>query len=225
MAVRWRSWLLGFAVLRTALGLVAAVLAAWLYDDHLLVLVLLRPTKEVLLLAGYEMREHGANPLWLVLATLPLLVGGVWGFFALGKAYAAALEKAEPPGIAGRLLPRQRIVQLRDAVAERGWLIVFLGRLAVMPSTLVAAAAGSADMPTRTFLLADLGGALCSLAMLLAAGFFLGRAYEEAGPWFTGVGALVLVGLLVLLGQRLRGTSRPTDAASRSKAASAASRA
>lgn len=207
MAKRWKSLLLGFAAARAAVGVLAAVLSPWLYDDHLVVLVLLRPTKEVLLLGGYQVRESAANPVAIALAALPLLVGGVWGFFALGKAYASDLDDAELPGIAGRLLPRERIAHLQDAIAERGWLIVFLGRLAVMPSTLVAAAAGSADMPTRTFLLADLAGALTSLGMLLAAGFFLGRAYEDAGPWFTGAGALVLVGLLVVLGQRLRASS------------------
>ena len=205
LAERTRPLLLGFVAARAVLGVVAVLLVPWLYDDHLVLLVLLRPTKEVLLYSGYAVRENDANMFVLVIAALPLLLFAVWGFYALGKSYKRELATADLPGLAGKLLPRERIHRLSDTIAERGWVIVFLGRLAFMPSTLVAAAAGSSDMPTRTFLLADAAGAVASLAMLMGAGFVLGNAYDDAGPWATAVGAVILVGLLVLLGRTLRG--------------------
>jgi membrane protein DedA with SNARE-associated domain len=199
-----RPVLIGIAAARFVLSVVALFLAPWLYRDHLAGLVALRPTKEVLLFAGYQVRN--GNVFWPVVAVaaIPILIISVWVFYALGKSYRDDLDDADLPGIAGRMLPRDRVTDLRETVTDQGWTFVFLGRLAVMPSTLVAAAAGTSDMSTRTFLLADTAGAIVSGAMLLTAGFLLGETYETAGPWFTALGAVVMVGLLVLLGRRLR---------------------
>jgi membrane protein DedA with SNARE-associated domain len=79
-----------------------------------------------------------------------------------------------------------------------------LGRLAAFPSALLAAAAGASDLKPRRFLPADLAGAMLSFAEVLAAGFLLGDAYEDAGPWITALGVAVLVVLIVLLGRWIR---------------------
>jgi membrane protein DedA with SNARE-associated domain len=42
------------------------------------------------------------------------------------------------------------------------------------------------------------------MAALLGAGYLLGEAYEDAGPWVTVVGVVVLVALLVVLGRAIR---------------------
>lgn len=203
-----RAVLLGLAALRGVLAVAAIPLAPALYEDHVAVLVLLRPTKEVFLFAGYEAAEHEVSFAVVVLAAIPLLVLAVWIFYFLGRSYRDDLAEADLPGVAGRLLPRKRIQSLCDAVQERGWPLVFIGRLAVMPSTLVAAAAGSADIPVKTFLAADAAGSLVSMAMMLAAGYFLGEARDAAGPWFTVLGAAALLGLMFLLGRRVSGGGR-----------------
>lgn len=203
-----RPILLALAAIRGALAVVAIPLAPALWEDHLAVLVLLRPTKEVFLLAGYRVLE---NDVWLpvvLVAAVPLLVLGVWMFFFLGRAYASEIEHADLPGLAGRLLPPKRICALRETLADRGWPLVLIGRIASMPSTLVAAAAGSAEVPVRTFLLADTAGALLSTTAMLAAGYGLGEAYDEAGPWFSVAGAIALLTLLTILGRRLTGGGR-----------------
>ena len=43
-----------------------------------------------------------------------------------------------------------------------------------------------------------------SAILLVTAGYTLGEAYEQAGPWFTALGAAIIVGLLFLLGRTLR---------------------
>jgi membrane protein DedA with SNARE-associated domain len=198
-----RRLLLGLAALRGILAIVAIPLAPGLLKDHLALLVLLRPSKEVLLLAGYAIHRHDLSLPVVVAAALPLLVGAVWIFYFLGQAYADDIDDADLPGIAGRLLPRERVTKLRDAVCERGWPFVFLGRLASAPSTLVAASAGASDVDGRTFVLADLAGALTSLTAMLVVGSVLGETYEHAGPWFTIAGAVVLLGVLTVLGKQL----------------------
>lgn len=206
-----RGILLGLAAARGALGLLAIPLAPVLYEaDRVPLLVLLRPSKEVLLLAGFAVRRGDASIVAVVAAAVPLLLGGVWLLFATGRAYASRVEDLERSALARRVLPRKKLEAMVDAVCDRGMTIVFLGRLAAFPSTLVGAAAGAAEVPTRRFLLADAAGAALSMAVLLGAGYLLGETYEEAGPWLTAAGVAVLAAVALWLGRTLRRALRRT---------------
>ncbi|MGH9273878.1 MAG: DedA family protein [Acidimicrobiales bacterium] len=198
-----RGLFIGLAILRAVLAGGALLAAPWLYREHAAVLVLLRPTKEVFLFGGFLSREGDiALPVVLV-AALPLLLAGVWLFYGLGRAYAKELEDAELPGLAGRILPKKRLDQLREVLDERGTRVVFVGRLAAFPSALMAAAAGSAGVPWKEFVVADTAGALVSLGAVVGLGYTLGETYEAAGPWVTGAGIVVLVVLAVVVGRSL----------------------
>jgi membrane protein DedA with SNARE-associated domain len=188
------------AALRAVLAVAAIPLAPFLYREHAAVLVLLRPTKETLLFVGYLAHRGDVSPVVAVLAALPLLVPGVWVFFALGREHGTSREL---PGLLGRLLPQKRTKQLSDALEEHGDKVIFLGRLAAMPSTLVAAAAGASDLDTRRFLLFDGIGAAVSLALMLGLGWVLDDAYEAAGPWLTALGAVALGAAAVIIGRSL----------------------
>jgi membrane protein DedA with SNARE-associated domain len=83
----------GLAVVRGVLAAGALLLAPWLYREHVAALVLLRPTKEVFLFAGFTTRHGDVFLPVVVLAALPLLLGGVWIFFGLGRAYQRELER------------------------------------------------------------------------------------------------------------------------------------
>jgi membrane-associated protein len=206
----WRTPLLWLAVVRGVLAIVAIPLAPFLYREHFVVLVLLRPTKEVLLAAGFLTREGDVGALPVLAAALPLALFGVWLFYLLGHAYGDEITRADLPGVAGRVLSPKRINELRDGLSERGWWVVLVGRLAAFPSSLMAAAAGSSEMPPRRFLLADGLGAALSVAACFGAGLLLGEAYEQAGPWLTVVGVVALVAVVVGVGAWLRrvGSSR-----------------
>jgi membrane protein DedA with SNARE-associated domain len=192
------------AAARTALGVLGALLVPLLYKDHFVWLVLLRPTKEILLAAGFLIRRGDVALPAVVIASVPLLVAAVWLMYVLGVVYRKELQEADLPGLAGRLLPRDRIERLSRALERGGTRVVFLGRLAVFPSSLLAAAAGASGMSPRSFVAADGLGAAASLAEVLAAGYVLGEAYEKAGPWLTVAGALALFAILFVVGQRLR---------------------
>lgn len=194
--------LLWLAALRALVSLAAIPLAAALWQDHFAVLVLLRPTKEVLLAGGFALRRHEVALLMLAAAAVPLLILGVWHFFALGRLYGDELDSL--PRWARRVLPPKRVDALCAVLTKRGAPLVVLGRLAAFPSSLVAAAAGASDMPVRKFLLADAAGALLSFCVVVGAGFALGEAYEHAGPWVTAVGVVALAALAIVFGRRLR---------------------
>jgi membrane protein DedA with SNARE-associated domain len=204
---RWKAPLLVLAAVRGILGIVAIPLAPFLYREHAAVLVLLRPTKDVFLFAGFLIAAHRVAPPVVVVAALPILLGGVWLFYGLGRAFEDEIHHADLPGLAGRLLPTKRIRTLTGAVDDGGPRLVALGRFASFPSSLVAAAAGAGTMEGRRFFLADALGAVGSMALALAAGYFLGEARDQAGPWFTGLGVAALAAMAVLLGRRLKAQS------------------
>ena len=199
-----RTALLWAAAARFAFGIIAVPLAAVLYDHHFVWVVFLRPTKEVLLAAGFLIRRGDVGLPAVLLASVPLVVGGSWLMYALGVVYRKDLREADLPGPAGRLLPPDRIKRLSSSLERDGVRVIFLGRLAIFPSSLMSAAAGASNVPPRTFALADGLGALASIGQVILAGFLLGEAYEKAGPWLTAIGAVALLVLLFLVGRRLR---------------------
>ena len=202
---RARVVLLVLAGARTVLGIVAILLAPALFEDHFEILVLLRPTKEVFLAAGFLIREGDVNVVQVVLAAIPLSIWGVWLFYFLGRAWAEEIQSGKGlPKWAAKVLPPERIQSLCGVVERKGGRVVVLGRLAAFPSTLLGAAAGTSGVEARKFLLADGIGGLLAMTEVLVAGFVLGKAYEKAGPWLTVVGVVVLVGLLVALGRWLK---------------------
>ena len=193
------------------MGIAAIPLAPVLYREHFLWLVVLRPTKEVLLAGGFFARQGRVEIPELVVAAIPLAVFGVWNLFALGRSYAKEIEACDVPGMGGRILPPDRIQRLQRILRNKGPRIITIGRFAAFPSSLVAAAAGGLRMPVRKFLIADILGAIGSILEVIAAGYLLGAAYKRAGPAITVVGFVLLAGGTVLLGRYLRRESPEGD--------------
>lgn len=201
---RFRNTLLALAVVRLLIGICAIPLVPLLYREHFVVLVLMRPTKEVLLAGGFLSQLGRVDLVPLILAAIPLTVFGVWQFYYLGRQYADRIGSGDLPGLAGKLLPPKRIKVMQRLLKRKGLRLVFLGRLAVLPSSVVGAAAGSGAMRSRDFLPVDGAGALVSIVEVVGAGFLLGETFEEAGPWITAIGVTALVGVAVVVARFLR---------------------
>jgi|SRR5581483_2108098 len=199
-----RPYLLALAGVRIVVGILAIPLAPVLYKKHFVVLVLMRPTKEVLLAGGFLLRLHKVHPIPLLAAAVPLAIFGVWQFFFLGLYYANEIKSDKLPRWAARILPPKRIKTMQKLLRKKGVRIVLLGRLAVFPSAVVAAAAGSGKMSPRSFLTWDGIGGLASIAEVVGAGFALGFAYKRAGPWITVAGVAVLIAVAVIVARFLR---------------------
>jgi membrane protein DedA with SNARE-associated domain len=205
MTARLRTPLLGLAVVRTVLGIAAIPLAPALYRKHFVILVLMRPTKEVLLAGGFLLRQGKVALMPVLAAAIPLAVLAVWLFYALGRAYKDEIEDDDAlPGWAQRVLPPKRIKAMCRVLDKKGRPVVVVGRLAAFPSALMGAAAGASGMEPKAFLPADGLGALLSVAEVLGAGYAFGAAYKSAGPWLTGVGVAALLAILFLVGRWLR---------------------
>ena len=133
----------------------AIPLAPFLYKKHFIVLVLMRPTKEVLLAGGFLLR-----------------LGKIGGSrssprrsrsrsSACGTSTtSAAHTPADPvregmPWWSGRILKPDRVKAMQSCSTRKGMRLVFLGRLAVFPSSVVGRRPGSGDVQSREFLPAD----------------------------------------------------------------------
>jgi len=201
-----RSAVLVLAGVRAGVEVLALFLAPALWDRHFVLLAFLRPTKEILLAGGFLVRSHDVALASLVLAAVPLMLGGVWLFYWLGRAWSKEITSGEGlPSWAARLLPTERIKTLCGILQDKGSPVIFFGRLAVFPSTLLAAAAGASKMDAKRFLLADGLGGLVAIVEVVAAGYLLGESYERGSRWLTIIGVVVLLGMLVAIGRWLKG--------------------
>lgn len=211
-ARRLRGPLLVAAIARYLVPIAAIPLAPVLLPDRVELLTLLRPGKEVLLAAGgFHRTTAGANPdlLVLFLAFLPLMVGGVWVFFWLGRAWQRELAMGDGPGWLDRLVPPDVFAQLQRLLTQRGPMLAFLGRVAALPPTIMAAAAGTSDVNARHYLVADFLGAVVSFATTVGAGWLLGEAWERGGLWLTVAGVVVLLVIITWATSWLRREPEP----------------
>jgi membrane protein DedA with SNARE-associated domain len=204
-AARYRPVLLALAGVRAIVGVIAIPLAPILYDDHFVLLVLLRPTKDVLLAGGFLLRDGSVGLVPLVLASVPLAVLGVWHFYAIGLAYADELRSGKGlPRWAKAVVSPKRVKAMEKLIHHNLRLAVLVGRVSVFPSTILGAAAGVSRVPPREFLPLDALGAGLSVTEVLLAGYAFGRAYESGGRVVTVIGVALLLGGLVALGRWLK---------------------
>lgn len=195
-----RRVLLAVAVLRFAIPIAMLPLIPVMVRDRFLLLLALRPGKELLLLGGGRARVEGdPTILAMWLAVIPFLVVAVWVFFALGRLYREALRTGDGPAWLHRAIPAERLALADRVLAKRGPAIAILGRIGTIPPTVLAAAAGASDVSARRYLLADFAGAIAGFGTAVGAGYLLGRAYEDGGPWLTGAGIVFVVVLVMLL--------------------------
>lgn len=192
------------AAARVVIGILAIPLAPFLYREHFVVLILMRPTKEVLVAAGFLVKTGKVALIPVVLAAVPLMVLGVWLFFHLGRLYAKDIEKGQVAGIGGRVVSPQKVARFQKMLDRRGPRLIFLGRLAAISSAMVAAAAGAGKMRPAEFLPVDALGAITSAAIAMGAGYVLGDAYGDANPILTATGVILLVAVAFLLRRYLQ---------------------
>lgn len=209
----WRRFGIAVVVLRFAVPLAAVPAIPFLLINDISLLVLLRPQKEFLLVGGGQTRylgEPGVLPLFL--AFMPLGILAVAAFFLVGRAYRSALEDGAGPAWFHRTVPPHQLELAQRLLARRGPAIAILGRIAAMPATVLAAAAGLSDVDAKRYLLADAVGAVLAFALTVGAGLALGRAYERGGAWLTAAGVVLFAVLLVLMTVWLRREAERDDA-------------
>jgi membrane protein DedA with SNARE-associated domain len=191
-------------LVRWGAEIAAFPLAPFLYKKHFVILVLMRPTKDVLLAAGFLLRLHKVGLIPVVSAAVPIGLVGVWLPYFLGRVHGKELRSGRVPRLAKRILDPKRTKKMQKLLHKKGKALIFLGRLALFPSGLVGTAAGAGELTPREFFPADVAGALTSMAASLGAGFGLGAAYKAAGPWIVAGAAVALVGASVIAARFLR---------------------
>ena len=173
--------------------------------DDVYWLLLVRPSKDVLLWGGGLRTATGeVDVLLLFLAYAPLMILMNWSFFFLGRAYGPAMARGEGPGWLQRSVSPKNFATARALLARRGPAIAVIGRVAALPPTVMAAAAGTSDIGTWRYQTADTVGAVVAFAVTVGVGLLLGEAYEAAGPWLAIGGGVLFLGLLWLITRWIR---------------------
>lgn len=192
--------LLWVAAVRTVMGLVALPLLPVLYKHDFLVLVALRPSLGILLLGAILARQGGTS-LWAMLViAVPLQILIVWLYFLLGRAWESEIHSDDQlPFLTARLLRRNQVRRLREALQARGTRLVVLARFAIFPTGLLAATAGASGMKPARYLPGDGLAFAVAAGLVVGAGYGLGLAQQQSDLWLTVTGAAGLVTLSGLL--------------------------
>jgi membrane protein DedA with SNARE-associated domain len=197
---RAKRALLWVAAARSIAALLALALLPVLYQHDFLVLVGLRPSLGILLV-GAILARHGGMSLWAMLViAVPLQVLIVWLYFLLGRAWQSEIHSDDKlPFVTARLLQRNQVRRIREAMKTHGTRLVALARFAIFPTGLLAAAAGASEMKPAQFFPADGLAFAAAAGLVIGAGYGLGLAQRQSGLWLTVTGAAGLVALSSLL--------------------------
>ncbi len=173
--------------------------------DDIYWLLLVRPSKDVQLWGGGLFTATGDVDLALLfLAYAPLMIVMNWSFFFLGRAYGPSLARGEGPRWLRQSVSPKNFATARALLARRGPAIAVIGRVAALPPTVMAAAAGTSDIGAWRYQTADTVGGVIAFAVTVGVGLLLGEAYESAGPWLAVGGGVLFLGLLALITRWIR---------------------
>ncbi len=162
--------------------------------EEIYLLTLVRPSKDSVLWGGALWRTTGDVDLTLLLAAYaPLMIVMNWPFLWLGRAYGPALARGEGPGWLQRSVSPENLAIARTLLARKGPTIAILGRVAALPPTVMAAAAGTSDVSAWRYQLADTAGGVIAWVVTVGIGIALGEAWESAGLWTTLGGIALFV--------------------------------
>lgn len=216
-----RRFVIANALLRLGIPIVAfftivAPLGLGIADGQtsdIYALTVVRPSKEIVLWGGALWRiRPGDVDLWLLFASYaPLMIVMNWPFLYLGRAYGPALARGQGPRWLQRSVSPENLAIARTLLARKGPQIAILGRIAALPPTVMAAAAGTSDVKAWRYQLADTIGGVLAWAITVGIGMALGEAWERAGTWVTVGSVVVLVAAISWMTQWLRREAEKDD--------------
>ena len=129
------------------------------------------PEESVLWVAGYLVWQGGFHlPLVLMVGIVSAVVGDSLGYW-IGRRYGQPVVARY--GLWARLTP-PRLATLRRFVQHYGPIAVFLARFVIGFRFLAGPLAGSLDLPWRSFLLANVLGALVYVPLMVGMGYAVG---------------------------------------------------
>jgi membrane protein DedA with SNARE-associated domain len=124
----------------------------------------------------------------------------VWLYFLLGRAWQSEIHSDDTlPFLTARLLRRNQVRRIRDALRAHGSRLVVLARFAIFPTGLLAATAGASGMKPARYFPADGLAFAAAAGLVVGAGYSLGLAQRESDLWLTVIGTAGLTALSGLL--------------------------
>lgn len=173
--------------------LALAVLALSPMLEASLFLGVILPGETALILVGVLVHEGrlGFAPAMIV-CSLAAIAGDAIGY-AIGRHWG---ERIMSTKLARKRFIARRWARARTYLKERGSWSVFLGRFAVGVRTFVPMMAGTARMPLKRFLAANIAGGVLWSVVSIVLGWIAGAAWEKAHWIVFAAAALLTAGML-----------------------------
>jgi|LNFM01.1.fsa_nt_gb membrane protein DedA with SNARE-associated domain len=167
------------------------------------------PSELIMPLAGFHCARGGFDLAPTIIAgTLGSVAGAMpwyWGARALGE---QRFDRFIARYGAWLTMDAADAERARAWFRSRGWIAVFLGRLAPGVRTLISAPAGLFRMPFLPFLALTTIGSAIWVSLLTASGYLLAEQYHLVEGWIDPVAAFVFAALALTYGLRVRAQLR-----------------
>ncbi len=158
------------------------------------------PGETALVLGGVLVHADRIEFFWMVLVgSVGAIVGDSIGY-AIGRRWG---EKMMEKPIARRI-SAERWDRSRRYLAARGSAAIVFGRFAAGVRALVPMLAGTARMPYRRFLLANVTGGVAWVVTSVLAGWIAGATWERAHWLLVGIGVAMCAAWAVVLWRKGR---------------------
>ena len=207
---RWErtDWVITSAIAaRTLYGMGMVALIPVLIATHPLLLELLSGSTVAEVVVGARVRLGEIPWVWAILAGVPLWVLTDWIYWWAGVRWGdRALQRLLSRG--GEVRARKQAARVEQVIDRFGAWAVLFGKFLPVPGQLVYAAAGTAGMRLRVFLVLNLLGTLLSVTIVVSLGFALGQRAVDLVELFkryavlTGVVVAVLLVVVLLVRRR-----------------------
>ena len=162
---------------------------------------LVLPGETALIVGGFLAYRGKVNlPVLIAVAVAAAIVGDSIGY-EIGRVMGPPLRRSR----LGRKVGEERWERAAEYVRAKGGRAVFLGRWVGVLRALVPTLSGMSGMPYRTFLPANVAGALTWAPAAVLVGYAAGESYREVGRAVGGTSlglAVVVVATIVIVRNR-----------------------
>jgi len=200
------------------------IMSKWLYIGMLALLFIASigvpiPEDIPLLLGGAIARMQGKELVYVILVGLVGVLSGDVILYVAGRKFGLGVLKMKP---FRSLFTKTHVARMKLQFRKRGNWIIFFGRFFAGIRSVMCVTAGMCKVPAWKFVLLDLSGALCTVPLLVIAGWWFSKSINNviqgvgiAEKVIGGIVALIVVGWVVYIHLSKRSKIRQVEQAAK----------
>lgn len=189
-------------------ALIYSVVFALVFGEAAIFIGFVLPGETAVLVAGALASQNHVNIWWLCAVVVVAAITGFMVGYVIGETFGARL--LELPIVDRRRVTIQRSL---DSLERRGAAFVFIGRFTAFLRAIVPGLAGLSSMSFRSFMIANVSGAVLWGVGYSLLGYFAGAAlvHVERVASGAGLGVLILVAAILIWRHVVRKRNEKTE--------------